>query len=175
MAPALARAVQLLVRQGIYHASMKNIRTTVEADRSLADRRFVVQSLVAYNETRAVSENYRDLTILSRSDGIIVGGLIGYTHWNWLFVQQLWIAEDHRQRGIGSSLMAAAESEALARGCIHAHCDTFDFQALPFYQKLGYQTFGSLADYPLGHTRYFLSKQNLKEPERPNQFVQPTA
>ncbi|MEO5913624.1 MAG: GNAT family N-acetyltransferase [Luteolibacter sp.] len=152
---------------------MKDIQTTVDTHISEADRRFVVQSLVAYNETRAASEDYCDLTALSRSDGIIVGGLIGYTHWNWLFVRQLWVAEDHRQRGIGSRLMAAAEGEALARGCIHAHCDTFDFQALPFYQKLGYTTFGTLADYPVGHTRYFLSKQGLKEPE-PNQFVQPT-
>lgn len=141
---------------------MKSIQTTVETDLSQADRRFVIQSLVAYNGTRAASEDYRELTAISRSEGIIVGGLIGYTHWNWLFVQQLWVSEDHRQRGIGSSLMAAAESEAVARGCLHAHCDTFDFQALPFYQKLGYQTFGSLADFPVGHTRYFLSKRNLK-------------
>lgn len=141
---------------------MKGIQTTVEAHLSQADRRLVIQSLVAYNDTRAASEDYRDLTVLSRCDGIIIGGLIGYTHWNWLFVQQLWVAEGHRQHGIGTSLMAAAESEAVARGCIHAHCDTFDFQALPFYQKLGYQIFGSLADYPVGHTRYFLSKQNLK-------------
>ncbi|RYD68626.1 MAG: GNAT family N-acetyltransferase [Verrucomicrobiaceae bacterium] len=152
---------------------MKSIQTTVETRISEADRRFVIQSLVAYNGTQAESEDCRDLTVLSRSDGIIVGGLIGYTHWNWLFVQQLWVVEDHRQRGIGSSLMAAAETEAVARGCIHAHCDTFDFQALPFYQKLGYRTFGSLADYPVGHTRYFLSKQNLKRPEAPDQFVHP--
>ena len=151
---------------------MEEIQTTVETEVTEADRRFLVRSLVAYNDTRAVSENYRGLTVLSRSDGVIVGGLIGYTHWNWLFVQQLWVAEDHRQRGIGSSLMAAAECEALARGCIHAHCDTFDFQALPFYQKLGYQTFGVLGDYPVGHTRYFLSKQNLGEPVRQDAFVQ---
>ena len=141
---------------------MKGIQTTVETALSQEDRRFVIRSLVAYNGTRAASEDYRELTVLSRSEGIIVGGLIGYTHWNWLFVQQLWVAEDHRQHGIGSSLMAAAENEAVARGCLHAHCDTFDFQALPFYQKLGYQTFGSLPDYPVGHTRYFLSKRNLR-------------
>lgn len=144
---------------------MKGIQTAVETDVSEADRRFVVQSLVTYNDTRATSEDYRDLTVISRSDGTIVGGLIGYTHWNWLFIQQLWVAEDHRGHGVGSSLMAAAEGEALARGCLHAHCDTFDFQALPFYQKLGYETFGALADYPVGHTRYFLSKQDLKELE----------
>ena len=35
------------------------------------------------------------------------------------------------------------------------------FQALSFYQKLGYQIFGQLEDYPVGHTRYFLQKRAL--------------
>jgi len=142
---------------------MKEIHTAIETEMPEAERQFVVRSLVAYNDSRTAAEDYRPLTVLSRCDGVIVGGLIGYTHWNWLFVQQLWVAEDHRQRGIGSSLMAAAESEALARGCLHAHCDTFDFQALPFYQKLGYRIFGTLEDFPVGHTRYFLSKRDLKD------------
>jgi len=55
--------------------------------------------------------------------------------------------------------MLAAEAEARKRGCDNAHCDTFDFQALPFYQKLGYETFGHLEDYPANHVRYFLRKR----------------
>ncbi|MDR8726188.1 hypothetical protein FEQ05_01456 [Burkholderia pseudomultivorans] len=35
---------------------------------------------------------------------------------------------------------------------------TFQFQARPFYEKLGYVRFGELADYPLGHARIFLKK-----------------
>ena len=61
--------------------------------------------------------------------------------------------------------MRAAEQEARDRGCSHAHCDTYDFQALPFYQKLGYQVFGQLEDYPAGHTRYFLQKRTLSWPK----------
>ncbi|MEK7952817.1 GNAT family N-acetyltransferase [Luteolibacter soli] len=153
---------------------MSEIQTKVEEHCSPQDRELIVRELVRFNDTHAAPENYHDLVVLSRRDGALVGGLIGYTHWHWLFIKQLWVSEGHRQLGIGTSLMTAAEREAVARGCLHAHCDTFDFQALPFYQKLGYQTFGSLADYPVGHTRYFLSKRNLKEPESPARFVQPT-
>ncbi len=32
------------------------------------------------------------------------------------------------------------------------------FQALPFYQKLGYTVFGQLDDLPIGHQMYFLQK-----------------
>jgi len=73
----------------------------------------------------------------------------------------LWIAEGFRQRGLGKSLLLAAEREAVHRGCSNAHCDTFDFQSLPFYQRSGYTIFGQLDDYPSGHTRYFLQKRKL--------------
>lgn len=94
------------------------------------------------------------------------GGLLGHTHWNWLFVSHLWVADPLRGRGYGRALMVQAEEEALRRGCDHAHLDTFDFQARAFYERLGYTVFGQLADYPSGHTRYFLQK----ELARPNQI-----
>ncbi len=121
-------------------------------------------SLVRHNDGQAATEGYRDLVALSRLGGELVGGLIGYTHWNWLFIKQLWVADEVRRSGIGRRLMLTAEQEACHRGCLHAHCDTFDFQALPFYQALGYSIFGQLEDYPLGHTRYFLHKRNLNAP-----------
>ena len=125
------------------------------------DREFVLRSLVAHNKARTTGETHRDLNVLARHDGEIVGGLQAVTIWNWVFVKVLWVAESHRGRGLGRKLMQAAEREAAARGCLHAHLDTFDFQALPFYQKLGYEIFGQLDDYPVGHQRYFLQKRNL--------------
>jgi ribosomal protein S18 acetylase RimI-like enzyme len=122
-----------------------------------------VQALVGYNNTQATPATHRDLTVFSCHNGEIVGGLLGYTHWNWLFVTHLWVADTFRRRGLGRSLMRAAEQEARSRGCLHAHCDTYDFQALSFYQKLGYHIFGQLEDYPAGHTRYFLHKRTLDE------------
>ena len=55
--------------------------------------------------------------------------------------------------------MRLAEAEAVRRGCKQAYLDTFDFQALDFYKNLGYQVFGTLDDFPEGHTRYFLQKR----------------
>ncbi len=151
------------------------IQTNVEENCSSDDREQIVRALVRYNDGEAVPESYRDLVVISRRGNELVGGLIGYTHWNWLFVKQLWVADAVRRSGVGSSLMRTAEHEAIVRGCLHAHCDTFDFQALPFYQKLGYKVFGHLDDYPAGHTRYFLHKQNMREPRTPNNPLHPTA
>lgn len=52
--------------------------------------------------------------------------------------------------------MDRIEHAAGARGANAAHLDTYDFQALGFYEKRGYRVFGQLDDYPPGHTRYFL-------------------
>jgi hypothetical protein len=56
-------------------------------------------------------------------------------------------------------LVEKAETEARLRGCHHAFLDTFDFQARQFCEKLGYYEFGRLAEFPVGHTRFFLMKR----------------
>ena len=69
------------------------------------------------------------------------------------------VSEASRGSGLGSELMHEAESQARERGCSHMLVDTFSFQALPFYQKLGYQLQMSLPDFPhVGMQRHYLSK-----------------
>lgn len=141
---------------------MNETQISLHESLSDADKQFIHQSLHAFNIAHAGPLGYRTLAVLSRQESQIVGGLIGDTHWNWLFIKTLWVADAFRRRGLGRSLMLAAEQEAFKRGCSHAYCDTFDFQALPFYQKLGYEIFGQLDDFPTGHHRYFLQKRNLR-------------
>jgi hypothetical protein len=56
-------------------------------------------------------------------------------------------------------LAEKVETEVHRRGCYHAFLDTFDFQARPFYERLGHREFGRLAEFPVGHTRFFLMKR----------------
>jgi hypothetical protein len=44
-------------------------------------------------------------------------------------------------------------------GAKNAYLDTFSFQAPEFYKKCGHQEFGTLENFPTGHTRYFLTKK----------------
>jgi len=141
---------------------MSDYTVTVEEHPREDEVRAVVRGLIAYNDSRAEPEGWRRLAVLVRAaDGSVAGGLLGWTHWHWLFVSHLWVDDALRGRGLGRDLLLRAEREAAARGCLHAHLDTFSFQALPFYESLGYEVFGSLPDYPPGHTRYFLRKLHL--------------
>ena len=91
--------------------------------------------------------------------GSVVGGLWGYTLFEWLHVQMLFVPTPLRRLGVGAALMASAEAEALQRGCRGAYVDTFSFQAAPFYQRIGFTLFGRLDDCPPGHDRLYFQKR----------------
>ena len=135
---------------------------TVEETPNPADAQFVRAQLTAFNRTWTADDQLQPLLILVRgADKRIVAGLVGGTYWGWLYTEILWVEEGLRGKGYGQSLLAAAEAEAVRRGCRNAHLDTMSFQALPFYQKLGYSIFAALEDIPAGsgHRRYSLKKR----------------
>ncbi len=104
--------------------------------------------------------DYRSLTItVTHPDtGELLGGLWGVSSYSLLHIELLYLPEDLRGTGLGRQLMAQAEQEAIERGCNGVWLDTFSFQARGFYEKLGYTVFGTLEDYPPGHSRIFLRK-----------------
>ena len=54
--------------------------------------------------------------------------------------------------------MREVEEYALRHGCHGIYLDTFEYQALPFYEGLGYEQFGVLEGYPPGFRQYHLRK-----------------
>jgi GNAT superfamily N-acetyltransferase len=100
----------------------------------------------------------RPLDLLLESGDEIAAGLTSDTYWGWWEILHLWVAEDHRGRGLGRRLMQAAEQEARQRGCRHAHLTTFSFQAPGFYARLGFLVAGQLDDFPPGAVYYWLRK-----------------
>jgi GNAT superfamily N-acetyltransferase len=129
-------------------------------DSATADELKVIhEGLNDYNLGFAPPHGFRPLQVLLRDEGgAAAGGLTGGTFWGWLHIELLWLPETARRQDLGTRIMAAAEDEARRRGCHHVYVDTISFQALPFYLKLGYEEWGRLEDFPVGHTRHFLQK-----------------
>ncbi|MBZ0291231.1 MAG: GNAT family N-acetyltransferase [Anaerolineae bacterium] len=124
------------------------------------DEALIYDRLAAFNREAADDDQHTPLILFVRAnDGTIMGGLVGSTFWGWLHVDVLWLDESLRGQHFGSDLLAAAEREALKRGCHSAFVDTMSWQALPFYEKQGYVVFGELDDFPVGHKRYYLKKR----------------
>jgi len=100
------------------------------------------------------------LSIAFRDEsGALIGGLNGVTHWRWLYIRHVWVAEAARGGGLARRLMAEAEYVAHARGAVGAYIDTFDPRVAAFYERQGYARFGEIADFPVGGMRIYLSKR----------------
>jgi GNAT superfamily N-acetyltransferase len=123
-------------------------------------RKAIVAPLVEYNDSQAGPNQYRPIAVVLRDDAnAVIGGLWGHTGYDWLFTQLLVVPASLRGRGVGSQIMRLAENEACARGCHGAWLDTFEFQARGFYERIGYECFGELQNYPAGFSRFFMSKR----------------
>jgi GNAT superfamily N-acetyltransferase len=132
------------------------------------DRAVIVDGLVGYNAEHGLVWDGRELSVVARDrSGAVVGGLIGQTNVGWLFVAALWVAAPYRGRGVGTALLTEAEREARRRDCVGVYLDTYSFQARPFYERQGYQLFGTLPDCPPGATKYYLYKRLDAPAERP--------
>ena len=136
------------------------LHLSVERDASDGDVEIVQAGLRAFNVARIGDPGEEPVRIFLRDDdGRIVGGLLGHIRWRWLYVAKLWIDDAHRGGGRGRELMSAAEALARSRGCLGSYLDTFEYQARPFYEKLGYVLFGTLDGYPPGYRQYHLVKR----------------
>ena len=136
------------------------LRITIPESPSDADREAVVAPLRVFNMANAGDPHYRPVAILlTDHSGADVGGLWGKCVYNWLFVELLAISKEHRGAGYGKRLIGEAERIARANGCIGLWLDTYEFQARDFYEKLGFQLFGTLEDHPIGHNHFFLRKR----------------
>ena len=126
------------------------------------DVAYLRKHLRAYNRAQAGDElPHQHIAVYARDESeTIVGGATGEVTWGWLYVEMLWVHEDHRNHGVGSLLMTKIEDLAREYNVVGFHLGTTSFQALDFYLKCGYEVWGQLPDFPPGHINYSLRKLN---------------
>ncbi|WP_342270241.1 GNAT family N-acetyltransferase [Rickettsia endosymbiont of Orchestes rusci] len=72
-------------------------------------------------------------------DKNFIAGISGMSSWGGFYIRSLFVNEDIRDRNYGTLLIEKAEDLARERGCNFIHLITMDWQAKPFYEKLGYK------------------------------------
>ena len=114
-----------------------------------------IKTLLLTQDEPIIQMNY----VIKNDDGTIVGGIIARMYyWKLLYIDSLWVDEQCRNKGYGSTLLKKVEDEAKMLGCSQAHLDTFAFQAPSFYQRHGYEICGTMNDCPPGHKKLSLRK-----------------
>jgi GNAT superfamily N-acetyltransferase len=116
--------------------------------------------LIEFNGQFLGTDAREPLAVFARdADGSIVGGLSGVVSRGWLHVELLWVAPEMRGAGLGRELVERAERRARERSCAGVLVETYDFQALSFYEAGGYERFATLDGYPVGSRQHYLAKR----------------
>ena len=131
------------------------------------DADFICDRLVEYNlrqvtKTQPIEFININKKILDEKNNIIAGCIARMYCWRVIFIDILWVDDNHRKQGLGTKLLKEIERVAEKERCTLIHLDTFDFQAKDFYLRHGYELFGVLEDCPENHCRYYLKKKLKK-------------
>lgn len=89
----------------------------------------------------------------------VIGGVTGFSYYGCLYIDMLWIQKEKRHLGYGTELVLEAEKIGKQRNCSFTTVNTMDWEALPFYQKLGYEIEFTREGYDKNSKLYFLKKK----------------
>ncbi len=127
------------------------IRKAVEAD--FTEVLEMIKALAAFEghdgevtnsveQMRAEQEHFR--CVVAEADGAIVGMALWFFYYeSWvgriLFLNDMWIKEEYRNKGIGSELMQKIFDAAKEERCKMVRCQVYSWNtpALELYKKLG--------------------------------------
>ncbi|OAN17913.1 acetyltransferase [Photobacterium jeanii] len=130
---------------------------------SSEDLKVISDGIAAFNEKYLPNDGefdsgFRFGLFVKNDNGEIVGGLQASVIWSYCVLELLWLSEETRGTGIGTELMGQLEAFAKEKGLQQIRTETLDFQAKPFYEKLGFRVYGVIEGSPENHTTYFLVK-----------------
>lgn len=93
------------------------------------------------------------------SDNQVLGGVKGITYYGCVYVSMLWLTKELRQEGLGTKLMREVERIGIERECTFVTVNTMDWEALNFYQKIGFHIEFVREGYENESKLYFMRKK----------------
>lgn len=88
----------------------------------------------------------------------VLAGCTGAILYGCLYIDSLWVGKAMRHQHLGTRLIASSECLGKEKGCLFATVNTMDWEALGFYQKLGFEIEFQRTGYLNESTMYFLKK-----------------
>lgn len=124
-----------------------------------ADIDELTQKLRAFNQQQAGVNIRQPIGCFIRDlQGTLIGGVYAELTWGWCCIELLWIDESYRGNQLATQLINSIEQYAQNEGITQLKLETASFQALDFYQKMGFEHYATLDDFPVGHSNYYLKK-----------------
>jgi GNAT superfamily N-acetyltransferase len=119
------------------------------SDTELTER--LSAELTIFNNAAIGADDEAGMSVrVTDGSGDIVAGLSGWSWGGCGGINLMWVHADHRSEGWGGRMLAAAEAEAVRRGCTRMIVSSFTYQAPEFYRRHGYVETGRTDGLPAG-------------------------
>lgn len=110
-------------------------------------------------EETGYDEKFDPVAFIARTkNGQFAGAVVGELFWGTFHIKYVYVVKEYRGQKIASELVEKALKYSKENKCSFAFVETMSFQALDFYQKLGFQLEYTRAGYAHGAFFHYLRK-----------------
>ena len=136
---------------------MKVINLGVDVDEKYFQ--FLDSEFEKYANKNGIECKYKPFTYIAEENNKTIGIITGKSYYDEVSIDDLIVSEEYRHNNIGSQLVNTVISDFKNKGYRSVTLTTYEFQALEFYKKLGFQLEFSRENVENPKlTKYFLKK-----------------
>ncbi len=130
-------------------------------------RDMILKGLEEYNTTffekKYQKVHFPSFVVYVKNDhNALIGGVCGLLfqtdNSRWAYVDYAWVDKAYRKQGVGRNLFLKLEEYVRNQGCTYIQLFTWEYQAVGFYEKLGYSQVGLVPDWIEGYDALFFRK-----------------
>ena len=119
----------------------------------------IKKGIIDYNAPFFGSNPSKPFTIYIKNlNSEVIAGITGFYKGKYVRVDLFWVHNEFRHQGLGKKLSVKLEEFSKTKGCSYIQLDTFDFQARPFYEKLGFECIGTIPKWVEDRDCHFMRK-----------------
>ncbi|NCF71442.1 MAG: GNAT family N-acetyltransferase [Chlamydiales bacterium] len=110
-------------------------------------------------EHKKYDGNIESLCFCAFEENELIGAAIAKTFWGALHIKNLYLKKAHRGQKIGKALIDKLCEKGKKLDCSFAYLETFNFQALDFYNHLGFKEEFVRHGYDKNSSFHYLKKE----------------
>lgn len=92
-----------------------------------------------YAEKNGVICDFKLFNFIAKEDNKVIGMITGHSYYKEVYIEDLIILEEYRNKHIGTRLVEAVEKFFKDKGFENMNLTTYEFQAPEFYKKCGFE------------------------------------
>lgn len=117
----------------------------------------IINGVMEYGLSQVNGVVPRKWAFHAKKSNELIGGATGRDHFSQFYLDNIWVKEEYRSKGIGESIHKEVVACAKKCGCRKIQLNTLNEKAAKFYSGLGYATLSVIEDYVDGFNLYYMA------------------